>query len=150
MGTIFHFILNKLSQRILYPLTECPIRLGKIFIFQYRNHYMKKQSLIGLLFFPILCFSQIIDSAWVINHYTKKEVMIPMRDGVKLFTAIYTPKEETENIRLYCFVPATRVNHMVKGILQRSGILRVNIFLQRIISTYNRMCVGDGKAKESL
>ncbi len=103
MGTIFHFILNKLSQRILYPLTECPIRLGKIFIFQYRNYYMKKQSLIGLLFFPILCFSQIIDSAWVINHYTKKEVMIPMRDGVKLFTAIYTPKEETEKHPIILF-----------------------------------------------
>ena len=27
------------------------------------------------------------------DHYTKREVLIPMRDGVKLFTAIYTPKE---------------------------------------------------------
>ncbi len=27
--------------------------------------------------------------------YTKREVMIPMRDGVKLFTAIYTPKDGT-------------------------------------------------------
>jgi len=26
------------------------------------------------------------------DHYTKREVLIPMRDGVKLFTAIYTPK----------------------------------------------------------
>ncbi len=26
-------------------------------------------------------------------HYTKREVQIPMRDGVRLFTAIYTPKE---------------------------------------------------------
>src|SRR5438552_12796147 len=25
--------------------------------------------------------------------YSKQEVMIPMRDGVKLFTAIYTPKD---------------------------------------------------------
>ncbi|HWP82022.1 MAG TPA: CocE/NonD family hydrolase [Bacteroidota bacterium] len=31
-------------------------------------------------------------------HYIKKEVMIPMRDGVRLFTAIYIPKDTT---RLY-------------------------------------------------
>ncbi|MBQ8521487.1 MAG: CocE/NonD family hydrolase, partial [Bacteroides sp.] len=28
--------------------------------------------------------------------YTKREVMIPMRDGVKLYTAIYEPKDNTE------------------------------------------------------
>ncbi len=31
------------------------------------------------------------DSAWVMTHYTKKEVNIPMRDGIKLFTTIYAP-----------------------------------------------------------
>src|SRR5215467_11647249 len=29
-------------------------------------------------------------------HYTKSEVMIPMRDGVKLFTIIYTPKDTSQ------------------------------------------------------
>ncbi|MGL4853319.1 MAG: CocE/NonD family hydrolase [Phocaeicola sp.] len=29
-------------------------------------------------------------------HYTKREVMIPMRDGVKLFTAIYEPKSKAK------------------------------------------------------
>ncbi|WP_306590810.1 CocE/NonD family hydrolase [Geothrix sp. 21YS21S-4] len=29
------------------------------------------------------------------DHYTKREVLIPMRDGVKLFTAIYAPKDAT-------------------------------------------------------
>ena len=28
--------------------------------------------------------------------YTKREVMIPMRDGVKLYTAIYEPKDNSE------------------------------------------------------
>ncbi len=28
-------------------------------------------------------------------HYTKQEQMIPMRDGVKLFTAIYVPRDTT-------------------------------------------------------
>ena len=36
------------------------------------------------------------DSAWIRDNYTKKEVYIPMRDGVKLFTAIYIPKDATE------------------------------------------------------
>src|ERR1700744_5322270 len=31
------------------------------------------------------------DSAWIVTHYVKKEVYIPVRDGKKLFTAIYTP-----------------------------------------------------------
>lgn len=30
---------------------------------------------------------------YVTAHYTKQEALIPMRDGVRLFTAIYTPKE---------------------------------------------------------
>ena len=36
------------------------------------------------------------DSAWLRDNYTKKEVMIPMRDGVKLFTCLYIPKDVTE------------------------------------------------------
>jgi putative CocE/NonD family hydrolase len=36
------------------------------------------------------------DSAWIRDNYTKKEVYIPMRDGVKLFTAMYLPKDATE------------------------------------------------------
>jgi hypothetical protein len=31
--------------------------------------------------------------AWIKSHYVKREVQIPMRDGVKLFTAIYSPKD---------------------------------------------------------
>lgn len=33
---------------------------------------------------------------YVKSHYTKREVMIPMRDGVKLFTSIYEPKDTKE------------------------------------------------------
>lgn len=32
-------------------------------------------------------------AAYVRSHYTKREVRIPMRDGVHLFTAIYTPND---------------------------------------------------------
>jgi hypothetical protein len=36
------------------------------------------------------------DSAFVRNTYVKTEVSIPMRDGTKLFTTIYTPKDASE------------------------------------------------------
>jgi putative CocE/NonD family hydrolase len=36
------------------------------------------------------------DSAWISDNYIKKEVTIPMRDGVKLFAAMYIPKDATE------------------------------------------------------
>ncbi|HWB78169.1 MAG TPA: CocE/NonD family hydrolase [Nannocystaceae bacterium] len=32
-------------------------------------------------------------TAWVRTHYDEREVKIPMRDGVELYTAIYTPKQ---------------------------------------------------------
>ncbi len=36
------------------------------------------------------------DSAWIRENYTKTEQYIPMRDGIKLFTAIYLPKDKSE------------------------------------------------------
>lgn len=36
------------------------------------------------------------DSAWMVNNYTKTEVYIPMRDGVKLFTTVYAPNDASE------------------------------------------------------
>jgi putative CocE/NonD family hydrolase len=36
------------------------------------------------------------DSSWIRDNYYKIERMIPMRDGVKLFTSIYVPKDSTE------------------------------------------------------
>ncbi|MCX8019113.1 MAG: CocE/NonD family hydrolase [Chitinophagaceae bacterium] len=50
-----------------------------------------------ILFFPVVSFSQTDqDSAWILDNYTKTEVYIPMRDGVKLFTSIYQPKDKSE------------------------------------------------------
>lgn len=40
--------------------------------------------------------SQEITEAWIKENYTKKEVLVPMRDGTKLFTAIYSPKSTAE------------------------------------------------------
>ena len=37
-----------------------------------------------------------LDSAWIRDNYVKKEMMVPMRDGIKLFTSIYIPKDNSE------------------------------------------------------
>src|SRR5690242_13999616 len=36
------------------------------------------------------------DSSWIRDNFVKMEKMIPMRDGTKLFTSIYVPKDNTE------------------------------------------------------
>ena len=38
--------------------------------------------------------AQVSDSVYVREHYSKREVYIPMRDGTRLYTAIYSPKEK--------------------------------------------------------
>ena len=52
--------------------------------------------LIILFSFSYGSFSQNVDSTWLVNNYTKLEQNIPMRDGIKLFTSIYIPKDKTE------------------------------------------------------
>lgn len=47
------------------------------------------------LFFVLATSAQNADSTWFVNNYTKMERYIPMRDGVKLFTAIYVPKDQS-------------------------------------------------------
>lgn len=37
-----------------------------------------------------------LDSAYIRDHYNKREVMIPMRDGIHLFTTIYSPKDQSK------------------------------------------------------
>lgn len=57
---------------------------------------MKKTFLI-LIFFQVLLLArgQNKDSIWFVNNYTKIERSIPMRDGIRLFTTIYFPKDTT-------------------------------------------------------
>jgi len=36
------------------------------------------------------------NAAWFLEHYTKYEHEIPMRDGVRLYTRVYVPKDDSE------------------------------------------------------
>ncbi|HEX6911403.1 MAG TPA: CocE/NonD family hydrolase [Longimicrobium sp.] len=39
--------------------------------------------------------AQDVDSLWVAEHYTKVDTLIPMRDGVRLYTALYIPRDRS-------------------------------------------------------
>ncbi|MCW2120709.1 CocE/NonD family hydrolase [Flavobacterium sp. 7A] len=61
---------------------------------------MKKISTFMLLFVSIINFAQEQKAPTIPSiedNYTKKEIYISMRDGVKLFTSIYTPKDISKN-----------------------------------------------------
>ncbi|RZK55997.1 MAG: CocE/NonD family hydrolase [Pedobacter sp.] len=49
-----------------------------------------------MCFLATIVKAQETDSAYVRNNYTKIERQITMRDGVKLFTAIYLPKDQSK------------------------------------------------------
>ena len=58
---------------------------------------MKRVSL--FIFFIVSSFfakAENPDSIWIVNHYVKQEHAIPMRDGVRLFTSVYIPTDNTE------------------------------------------------------
>lgn len=47
----------------------------------------------AVLLFSCTASEIVIDSQWLPENYTKKEVMIPMRDGIRLYTSVYEPVE---------------------------------------------------------
>ena len=60
---------------------------------------MKKSLLVLAIAF--LCFtastkSQTVDVAYMKEHYTKASYRVPMRDGIKLFILVYTPKDDSK------------------------------------------------------
>ena len=57
---------------------------------------MRFTIIICFIFIGLSITSQTINEQWVKEHYTKKEYSIPMRDGVKLFTTVYSPKDNSE------------------------------------------------------
>ena len=57
------------------------------------------KSLLSILFCWLVfaVHAQNVDQRWVEENYTQREVMIPMRDGVKLSTMIFEPKEASHS-----------------------------------------------------
>ena len=73
------------------------VQAGYFCIFKPQSIRMKTLLLLlALNYLPFPANAQNPDSLWVVTNYTKIERHIPMRDGVKLFTSIYIPKDISE------------------------------------------------------
>jgi uncharacterized protein len=57
---------------------------------------MKKLLILPFLFLCLLVLGQEKKTNYVAENYTKQEVRIKMRDGLELFTAIYSPKDTSK------------------------------------------------------
>ncbi len=64
--------------------------------------FLRMALVVGFFTFPSLVCNvsqaqeNVSPESYIRLHYEKREVMIPMRDGVSLFTAIYTPRDQTK------------------------------------------------------
>jgi len=54
-------------------------------------HVVRMLAALAFAAWPVA--AQSVD--WITAHYTKYEYTIPMRDGVKLFTSVYVPKDDS-------------------------------------------------------
>ncbi|WP_259014558.1 CocE/NonD family hydrolase [Emticicia fluvialis] len=57
---------------------------------------MRSFILVLMFFCTVAVSAQTPDPSYVQNNYLKREVYITMRDGVRLFTSIYLPKDSTK------------------------------------------------------
>lgn len=63
----------------------------------YKLSTMQQRLLVFLLLlFSVSLFAQNKDSLYMREHYDKTEYSIPMRDGIKLYTLVYTPKDRSK------------------------------------------------------
>jgi predicted acyl esterase len=57
----------------------------------------------------------ISDSLFIRQHYNKFEYQIPMRDGIKLFTVVYVPKDKSKQYPILlnrtCYNASTYANY---------------------------------------
>ncbi len=82
------------------------------------------KHLLSLISFSILlsssiAFGQNQDSIYVRNNYDKMEFQIPMRDGIKLFTVVYIPKDQKKKYGILlnrtCYNASTYANYNTHG-----------------------------------
>lgn len=57
---------------------------------------MKQMFFCVFIFTSFASKGQNADSMWTMENYSKKEVYITMRDGIRLFTSVYMPKNNAE------------------------------------------------------
>ncbi|MCK4967359.1 X-Pro dipeptidyl-peptidase, partial [bacterium] len=69
----------------------------------FKKHSLQWFALIGIILFIESNFVFAQESFDIRANYTKTEHMIPVRDGVKLFTQVYTPKDQSQKYPFLLF-----------------------------------------------
>lgn len=65
-----------------------------------------------ILLFPLtVVHGEPVSQEWIETNYQKQEFMIPMRDGIALYTAVYTPKAATNSPILIMRTPYSCGNY---------------------------------------
>ncbi len=91
---------------------------------------MNKLSLLVLVvMLSVTVAAQIPDSVYARQHYDKVEYQIPMRDGVKLFTAVYVPKDKSQTYPL--LMERTCYSVAPYGVEKFPGLLGPSKFLMQ-------------------
>ena len=63
-----------------------------------QNNCRQFITILILILIPLqISCSKEVDSLYISRHYIKHEFRIKMRDGIKLFTAVYTPTDTSKN-----------------------------------------------------
>ena len=70
-------------------------------------------------------------ATWIKANYTKYEYLVPMRDGAKLFTSVYVPKDLVPEVQAWI-----AEHHRLKRLLQE--IHQLTLALIRIHVTHRR------------
>ena len=70
---------------------------------RYRTRLVILLGILILMASSVLCSQESRESFSIKANYDKAELMIPMRDGVHLFTQIYTPKDKNQNYPILLF-----------------------------------------------
>jgi putative CocE/NonD family hydrolase len=79
----------------IHPASYCPYLNKKS---SRRTQFKILMAFLLMAIVPSVVPAQTADTmaAFISRHYTKMERMVPMRDGVRLFTAIYVPRDNDE------------------------------------------------------
>ena len=75
--------------------------------------------LLVLAFWMGTAFGQKVDSLYLVQHYDLAEYHIPMRDGVELFTVVYTPKDRSTEYPVLmnrtCYNASRNTDYQISG-----------------------------------
>jgi len=79
----------------------------------FKNSFLKPFCLTILALLLVSCASGEEETFRIKSNYLKAEHMIPMRDGVKLYTQVYTPRDKSQEYPIMLFRTSNTLFHRI-------------------------------------